>query len=122
SRDWSSDVCSSDLFSLFSFLKIIPFGERVWWDNVILKPIKNKEIKGITRLKKIIQKILLRRTKDQTQLSSHGLKVPVLQLPEKIIKVKKLTFDENEREYYDSLWNLGKAQFSKFLSSEDGKN
>lgn len=55
----------NELFSLFHFLQLQPYGDYLWWNNVIMKPIRNRDERGLERLRSILSSILLRRTKDQ---------------------------------------------------------
>jgi len=55
----------NELFSLFHFLQVQPYGDYSWWNNVIMKPIRNRDERGLERLRSVLSTLLLRRTKDQ---------------------------------------------------------
>jgi SNF2 family DNA or RNA helicase len=54
-----------DLFSLVKFLRVDPFCEYDWFNRIILRPIKNAEMKGFEHLQLLVRFHCLRRTKDQ---------------------------------------------------------
>lgn len=77
-----------------------------------MKPIRNKDERGFTRLQTILDSILLRRTKDQKVNDQ-----PIVALPPKIITLRPVEFAKEEEEFYQELWNLSKHQFNDFMES-----
>lgn len=101
-----------DLFSLLHFLKVEPYGEYSWWNKIIIRPIKNRDDKGFSKLQSILDAILLRRTKDQ-KIDNN----PIVYLPPKIVKLIKISFKEEEKNFYQTLWNTSKNQFNRLVES-----
>eukprot|EP01130_Rhizamoeba_saxonica_P018421 TRINITY_DN9210_c0_g1_i1.p1 TRINITY_DN9210_c0_g1~~TRINITY_DN9210_c0_g1_i1.p1 ORF type:complete len:829 (-),score=168.41 TRINITY_DN9210_c0_g1_i1:45-2531(-) len=105
-----------DLFSLFHFLRVDPYGDIEWWNNIILKPIKSRDEKGFIRLQTILQDILIRRTKDQ--LGSDNS--PILSLPPRVVNIVEHTFTPQERQIYNELWNSSKQKFNELSEKVGG--
>jgi len=101
-----------DLYSLFHFLRVDPYGDMNWWNNVIKKPIKNNDERAFRRLKYILEKILLRRTKNQ-QVNN----VPIVPLPPRIVNIKKVAFSPQEQQFYQGLWSKSKNKFKEYEKS-----
>lgn len=101
-----------DLFSLLHFLKVDPYGEWTWWSKIIMKPIRNREEHGFSRLQSVLETILLRRTKDQKVNDA-----PIVSLPPKVINIRKITCRPDEEEFYQNLWNSSKSQFQNLEAS-----
>jgi len=101
-----------DLFSLLHFLRVDPYGEYSWWSKIIMKPIRNRDERGFTRLQAILETILLRRTKDM-KIDN----VPIVSLPPRIVKLRPLQFREEEEDFYQALWTSSKTKFNDFISS-----
>ena len=102
-----------DIFSLLHFLHVQPYCEYAWWSKVIMRPIKNKDDKGFTRLQAILDAILLRRTKDQKIENGN----PIVALPQKTINLKAVPFTKEEEEFYQALWSTSKNEFKEFVAS-----
>jgi len=101
-----------DLFSLFHFLRVDPYGEHSWWSRVIMRPIRNRDERGFTRLQAILETILLRRTKDQKIDNT-----PIVSLPPRIVNVCPVPFSEAEENFYQALWNSSKTKFNSYIQS-----
>ncbi|GAM28082.1 hypothetical protein SAMD00019534_112580 [Acytostelium subglobosum LB1] len=101
-----------DLFSLLHFLRVEPYSNFYWWNQYIMKPSKNRDEKGFSRLRILLSKILLRRVKDQKLNNT-----PILDLPDKMITVRHDSFSEEEQEIYQELWNASKRKFISFFQS-----
>lgn len=101
-----------DLFSLLHFLKVDPYGEYSWWSRIIMKPIRNRDERGFTRLQAILDTVLLRRTKDQKIDNS-----PIVSLPPKVIRLRSIECRAEEEEFYQALWNSSKNQFNNLVES-----
>jgi DNA repair protein RAD5 len=102
-----------DVFSLLHFLKAEPYSEYPWWSRVILKPIKNKDEKGLQRLQMILEAIMLRRTKDQKIDDGK----PIVALPPRTITLTAVEFNQEESELYQQLWNSSKNQVAHFIEA-----
>jgi len=101
-----------DLFSLLHFLRVRPYGEHNWWNQIIMKPIRNRDERGFTRLQTILQTIMLRRTKDQ-QINNQ----PIVSLPPRNVAMHVCDFSDQEREFYKQLWNSSKSKFDELFSN-----
>ena len=99
-----------DLFSLLHFLQVEPYGDFNWWNQVIMKPIRNRDDRGFTRLQNVLSTILLRRTKTQ-RIDN----VPIVSLPPRILKVRKIPFMIEEEDFYQALWNNAKTKFNRYV-------
>ena len=78
-----------------------------------MKPIKNKDDRGFSRLQTILDNILLRRTKDQKLEDGKA----IVALPPKTILLKAVEFSKEEDEFYQSLWNSSKTQFDDLVAT-----
>lgn len=101
-----------DLFSLLHFLRVRPYGEHNWWNQIIMKPIRNRDERGFTRLQTILQTIMLRRTKDQ-QINNQ----PIVALPPRNVTMHVCDFSEQEREFYKQLWDSSKSKFDELFTN-----
>lgn len=101
-----------DLFSLLHFLRVRPYGEHNWWNQIIMKPIRNRDERGFTRLQTILQTIMLRRTKDQLINNQ-----PIVALPPRNVAMHVCEFTEQEREFYKQLWDSSKSKFDELFSN-----
>lgn len=101
-----------DLFSLLHFLRVRPYGEHNWWNQIIMKPIRNRDERGFTRLQTILQTIMLRRTKDQ-QINNQ----PIVALPPRNVTMHVCDFSDQEREFYKQLWDSSKSKFDELFTN-----
>eukprot|EP01119_Soliformovum_irregulare_P014104 TRINITY_DN3826_c0_g1_i1.p1 TRINITY_DN3826_c0_g1~~TRINITY_DN3826_c0_g1_i1.p1 ORF type:complete len:1079 (-),score=279.78 TRINITY_DN3826_c0_g1_i1:71-3307(-) len=102
-----------DMFSLLHFLQVEPYGDYSWWSRIIMKPIRNHDDRGFTRLQTILEKILLRRTKDEKIEGGKS----IVNLPPKVVRIRRIEAKTEESEFYQKLWNSSKDQFDDFLKS-----
>ncbi|CAD5122145.1 DgyrCDS10593 [Dimorphilus gyrociliatus] len=93
-----------DMYSLLKFLRFSPFDEYELWK----RQVQNY---GTKRLNVIVKAILLRRTKQQTDNNGQ----PLVNLPEKTIKIHKLTLSERERKIYDHIFQKSKSSLMDYL-------
>ncbi|KAM6305123.1 helicase-like transcription factor [Aegotheles albertisi] len=100
-----------DLWSLISFLKLKPFTDREWWHRTIQRPVTMGAPGGLGRLQSLIRSITLRRTKT-TKVKGR----PILELPERKVRIQHVTLTEQERQVYQSVKKKGKAAISRFFS------
>ncbi|GAB6023446.1 transcription termination factor, RNA polymerase II [Chamberlinius hualienensis] len=84
-----------DMFSLLKFLRFSPFDEEPVWRHWV----DNSTAAGQSRLKTIIETLLLRRTKDQMGTSGK----PLVSLPVKEKLDEILILSKDERDIYDEL-------------------
>ncbi|TMW67746.1 hypothetical protein Poli38472_007418 [Pythium oligandrum] len=106
----------SDLFSLLCFLRYEPWSRVAWWKRVIANPFEQGDDQALVRLKVILTPILLRRTKHSRD--AHGKNI--VELPPKHIEIAKLQFTEEEREFYQAVYDRSRAEFNGYVSSGAG--
>jgi len=107
-----------DLYGLVAFLKIQPFSEHRWWLRMIARPAKMCHSRGIIHLKHLLGAFLLRRTKDLMVKTADGLMRPVLELPERAVRVERVPLSPKERELYDKFHGFA-IQRIQALRSQD---
>lgn len=103
-----------DVFSLFMFLQAEPYGQYQWWTEVIMKPIRARDEKGMKLLQTILEGVLLRRTKNQKNEDN----APIVSLPPKVIELRRDILRSDENAYYQTLWAKAQNRFRE-LSAED---
>ena len=103
-----------DMFSLLHFINMEPYGQFNWWQQHIMRPVKNKDSRGYERLNIILQKVLLRRTKMQTNKDGARL----INLPPRSVLVEKIKFSPKEREMYENYYMAARNKVSSMLQSE----
>uniref|UniRef100_K3W4X7 RanBP-type and C3HC4-type zinc finger-containing protein 1 n=1 Tax=Globisporangium ultimum (strain ATCC 200006 / CBS 805.95 / DAOM BR144) TaxID=431595 RepID=K3W4X7_GLOUD len=103
-----------DLFSLLSFLQYEPWSRLSWWKRVITTPFEQgDDVNALGRLKVILTPILLRRTKHSRD--KHGRSL--VQLPPKHMELVKLHFSDDERAFYQAVYDKSRAEFNGFVAS-----
>lgn len=103
-----------DLFSLLCFLQYEPWSRVSWWKRVVTAPFEQgNEKNALGRLKVVLTPILLRRTKHTRD--RHGKNI--VQLPPKHMELVKLTFSEEERTFYQAVYDKSRAEFNGFVAS-----
>ena len=86
-----------ELWSLLKWLKFEPYcDEYKLYKRQIEVPIKSGDPIGFKRLQTLIEAVSLRRTKTD-QVNGR----PLVSLPKKTVRLKKLEFSEEERQIYD---------------------
>ncbi|KAK8642132.1 hypothetical protein V6N13_011491 [Hibiscus sabdariffa] len=101
-----------DLYSYFRFLRYEPYAVYKSFCSSIKIPISKSPAKGYTKLQAILQTIMLRRTKG-TLLDGK----PIINLPPKVIELKKVEFTEEERDFYSRLETDSRAQFKEYAAA-----
>ena len=97
-----------DLYSMMHFLRVEPWANYAFWRSHITKPFeKSKDLKSLAVLKKALQTIVLRRTKDMRRKDDRAL----VELPPREIEIEYLTLGKDEQEIYDSLFAGAKQRF-----------
>ncbi|XP_058755377.1 helicase-like transcription factor CHR28 [Vicia villosa] len=87
-----------DLYSYFRFLRYDPYDELTTFCSKIKVPTNNNPSVGYIKLQAILKVIMLRRTKD-TILDGE----PIICLPPKRVKCKRVTFSQEEHDFYSKL-------------------
>ncbi|KAF9527621.1 SNF2 family N-terminal domain-containing protein [Crepidotus variabilis] len=100
----------SDAFGYLRFLKIRPWYDWAEFNERIARKEKKNPALAITRLHAITNTFLLRRKKD-TKLDGK----PLIELPEKEVKMIKLEFSKEERDIYSMIEARNQAIFNRFL-------
>ncbi|XP_047317649.1 DNA repair protein RAD5B [Impatiens glandulifera] len=102
-----------DLYSLLCFLRIEPWCNWLWWKKKIQNPYENGDPKGLKILRAILRPLMLRRTKDTTDINGR----PIIVLPPTDIKVIECQQSQAERDFYDALFQRSKMKFDQFLTN-----
>ncbi|PCH37549.1 hypothetical protein WOLCODRAFT_92425 [Wolfiporia cocos MD-104 SS10] len=88
-----------ELFSLIKFLNVRPLNDWSTFNEQIAKPVKaGKTVRAMKRLHVVLGAIMLRRTKD-TLVNGR----PILELPDRIVKIVDCKFDSSELAFYESV-------------------
>ncbi|XP_022715926.1 helicase-like transcription factor CHR28 isoform X3 [Durio zibethinus] len=101
-----------DLYSYFRFLRYDPYAAYKSFCSSIKIPITKNPAKGYPKLQAILQTIMLRRTKG-TFLDGK----PIINLPPKVIQLKKVEFTKDERDFYSRLESDSRAQFKEYAAA-----
>ncbi|XVF87540.1 hypothetical protein PTKIN_Ptkin18bG0128400 [Pterospermum kingtungense] len=101
-----------DLYSYFRFLRYDPYAAYKSFCSSIKIPITKNPVKGYPKLQAILQTIMLRRTKG-TLLDGK----PIINLPPKVIELKKVEFTKEERDFYSRLEIDSRAQFKEYAAA-----
>ncbi|XP_058756114.1 helicase-like transcription factor CHR28 [Vicia villosa] len=101
-----------DLYSYFRFLRYDPYDELETFCSKIKVPITNNPRIGYSKLQAILKIIMLRRTKD-TVLDGQ----PIISLPPKRVKCKRVTFSQEEHDFYSKLETDSRAQFQEYADA-----
>ncbi|XWS15697.1 hypothetical protein CRYUN_Cryun34aG0024000 [Craigia yunnanensis] len=101
-----------DLYSYFRFLRYDPYSAYKSFCSSIKIPITKNPVKGYPKLQAILQTIMLRRTKG-TLLDGK----PIINLPPKVIELKKVEFTKEERDFYSRLETDSRAQFKEYAAA-----
>jgi len=102
-----------DAFGLLRFLHLEPFHQLGTWTKVIMRPLKNRDKRGMERLQMIMGAICLRRKKTE---KIHGKLI--VSLPSKTQRVRMIDLMGKELELYNALASSGKQQFGRMLREE----
>lgn len=101
-----------DLYSLMRFLRVDPYGNSEWWNQVVMKPIQSRNPRGLLRLRSALNQFLLRRTKEQKDSND----MHIVSLPVRHVTEKKLQFSPDEEAFYQQLWDESKKTFKKMAT------
>lgn len=101
-----------DLYSYFRFLKYDPYWIYKEFCSGIKTPIHDNPPNGYKKLQAVLRTIMLRRTKG-TILDGE----PIIRLPPKTIKLCKVDFTQEERDFYCRLEADSRAQFAEYAAA-----
>ncbi|CDO99602.1 unnamed protein product [Coffea canephora] len=101
-----------DLYSYFRFLKYDPYWIYKEFCTGIKAPINDNPSNGYKKLQAVLRTIMLRRTKG-TILDGE----PIINLPPKTIKLCKVDFTQQERDFYCRLEADSRAQFAEYAAA-----
>ncbi|KAJ8432485.1 hypothetical protein Cgig2_012703 [Carnegiea gigantea] len=101
-----------DLYSYFRFLKYDPYSVYNSFCSMVKFPISKNPSNGYRKLQAVLKAIMLRRTK-----ATHLDGQPIITLPPKYVKLKKVEFSEEERYFYSRLEADSRAQFQAYADS-----
>ncbi|KMT04336.1 hypothetical protein BVRB_8g184110 [Beta vulgaris subsp. vulgaris] len=101
-----------DLYSYFRFLKYDPYSIYNSFCSMVKNQISKNPSRGYQKLQAVLKNIMLRRTKG-TLLDGK----PIINLPPKSVKLKKVDFSEDERDFYNKLETDSRAQFQAYADS-----
>ncbi|KAF1872938.1 hypothetical protein Lal_00016044 [Lupinus albus] len=101
-----------DLYSYFRFLRYDPYAVHSSFCFMIKNPINRNPKKGYRKLQAVLKTIMLRRTKG-TLLDGE----PIISLPPKHVKLKKVDFSQEERNFYSRLEADSRAQFQEYANA-----
>ncbi|SBT40678.1 DNA repair protein RAD5, putative (RAD5) [Plasmodium ovale wallikeri] len=101
-----------DIFPLFRFLGIKPYGTIEWWNKEIVDYVnKNKLNIALDVVRKISSPILLRRTKKSKTKDGDN----IIYLPKKNIHLMKLEFTLEEEDFYRAIFYRSKTKFDTYM-------
>ncbi|CRH01658.1 DNA repair protein RAD5, putative [Plasmodium relictum] len=101
-----------DIFPLFRFLGIKPYGTIEWWNKEILDYVnKNRLHLALDVVRKISSPILLRRTKKSKAKDGNY----IITLPKKNIHLEKLEFSLEEEDFYRAIFYRSKTKFDTYM-------
>ncbi|CAK7350660.1 unnamed protein product [Dovyalis caffra] len=101
-----------DLYSYFRFLRYEPYAIYKLFCSAIKVPIQKNPMKGYRKLQAVLKTVMLRRTKG-TLLDGE----PIINLPPKVVQLKKVDFTEEERDFYTRLEIDSRAQFKEYAAA-----
>ncbi|KAF2305133.1 hypothetical protein GH714_001972 [Hevea brasiliensis] len=101
-----------DLYSYFRFLRYDPYAVYTSFCSTIKIPIQKNPTKGYKKLQAVLKTIMLRRTKGTTIDGK-----PIINLPPKVVVLKKVDFTDEERDFYTRLEADSRAQFKEYAAA-----
>lgn len=114
-----------DVFSLFHFLQVEPWGHWAWWNRLKISSEPYGSL--VSRVQKLTEPLLLRRT-IQTIDCLTGK--PIISLPPKFVysvwlefvrrrrsNVNKFRQRQTERDFYNAIYNRVTSQFEELVAS-----
>ncbi|CAM6092101.1 unnamed protein product [Calypogeia fissa] len=101
-----------DLYSYFRFLRYSPFDSYKKFRELIKEPVTRTPTQGYANLLRLLTPVMLRRTK-ATKIDGQ----PIVNLPERIVKLKQAEFSDEERAFYNNLENESRKQFQDYAAA-----
>ncbi|KAL8511434.1 hypothetical protein ACS0TY_018008 [Phlomoides rotata] len=101
-----------DLYSYFRFLRHEPYAVFRTFCEQLKVPIHRNPRNGYKKLQAVLKTIMLRRTKG-TRIDGE----PIINLPPKIIQLRKIEFSKEERDFYSRLEADSRAQFAEYAAA-----
>ncbi len=103
-----------DLYPLLRFIQFEPWCQVTFWQRHVIRPFEeDKDLGALKVLRRALQPLLLRRTKDSKDREGR----PILSLPPRVDEVVELDFAPEERELYDALFKYSRARFDALLAA-----
>ncbi|XP_038712554.1 helicase-like transcription factor CHR28 isoform X2 [Tripterygium wilfordii] len=101
-----------DLYSYFRFLRYEPYAVYKSFLSTLKIPISKNPAKGYRKLQAVLKTVMLRRTKG-TLLDGE----PIINLPPRLVELKKVDFTLEERDFYSRLESDSRAQFKEYADA-----
>lgn len=101
-----------DLYSYFRFLRYYPLSSYTLFRSTIKAPITRNPSKGYMKLQTVLKTIMLRRTKGSLLDGE-----PIINLPPKVVELRKVDFSDEERDFYTRLEADSRAQFQEYAAA-----
>ncbi|CAK9311503.1 unnamed protein product [Citrullus colocynthis] len=101
-----------DLYSYFRFLRYDPYAVYKSFYHTIKVPISRNSVTGYKKLQAVLRAIMLRRTKG-TLIDGE----PIVKLPPKTIRLTKVDFSTEERDFYTQLEADSRKQFKAYAAA-----
>ncbi len=106
-----------DLFSSLRFLRAAPFNEFDWFNRLVLRPIKYRDVAGVERLHTILGFTCLRRMKDQQVRNTPGAPLHrLVELPTKTQLTFNVDLSTSEMSMYSKLFGMAQEAISGYLA------
>jgi SWI/SNF-related matrix-associated actin-dependent regulator of chromatin subfamily A3 len=106
-----------DLFSSLRFLRAAPFDEFDWFNRLVLRPIKYRDMAGVERLHTILGFTCLRRMKDQQVRDTPGAPLHrLVDLPPKTQLTFSVDLSATEMAMYSKLFGMAQEAISGYLA------
>lgn len=105
-----------DIFSLVKFLRLDPWDNFSYWKTFITLPFEQKKFsQTLDVVKSILQPIFLRRTKSMKLKDGK----PLVELPDKEVKIEELEFSKREQLFYDFFKSRAYQSFKEGMKTGD---
>eukprot|EP00127_Corallochytrium_limacisporum_P001808 Clim_evm15s84 gene=Clim_evmTU15s84 len=100
-----------DMYALVRFLHVDPWQSWPFWNTHISKPFNEERSReALDTMKAVLRPLVLRRTKDMMDESGK----PILTLPPKNTLMIRVELSQEEREFYDAIFNRTFTRFQQF--------
>jgi SWI/SNF-related matrix-associated actin-dependent regulator of chromatin subfamily A3 len=110
-----------DLYSSLRFLRAAPFDEFDWFNRLVLRPIKYRDMAGVERLHTILGFTCLRRMKDQQVRDTPGAPLHrLIDLPPKTQSTFTVDLSTSEMAAYGKLFGMAQEAIGGYLAGGGG--